>query len=477
MAAQSTDGAGRRMWSDGTSTSHRPWPRQLLVFGGLGALLTLFVAAAAVFTLSGTIRTGHQLGQLSVAQRYHQDADMMHDALHADVANAQEAARTSNAAGQAAALRSAQAHARQFRLDIQKLEAANLPPDLESELAAIRPAREAYVARAEGLVESMSRDRSTDVVRKAEFQSVFDSLVDRQAKLTAKLAAASDQLQNAQSQLERKVAVVLVVASAVALLGWAYLVHRLRKAGMRLFDALGREAEQRAVAEQLQHSLLPERLPVLPGIRVAARSKAVNSAMRVGGDWYDVISLPSGDVGLVVGDVVGHDLRAAVAMGQLRAALRAFAVYEPSPAAVLAQVNTVADLLEVTELTTCLYAVVDPSTRIVRWSSAGHLNPLVVEPGGEGKLLHGDPGPPIGVSQGAVYVDRTYRIEEEGLLMLYTDGLVERRSGSISDGLSLLQSVPGPHTSPDGLCDEVLSVLITDDTPQDDDVTLLALQA
>ncbi|HVI37970.1 MAG TPA: PP2C family protein-serine/threonine phosphatase, partial [Gaiellales bacterium] len=196
-----------------------------------------------------------------------------------------------------------------------------------------------------------------------------------------------------------------------------------------------------------------------------------------GGDWYDVISLPSGDVGLVVGDVVGHDLRAATAMGQLRAALRAFAVYEPSPAAVLGRVNRVADLLEVTDLTTCVYAVVNPVTRTVRWSSAGHPNPLVVQAAGNGQLLRGDPGPPIGVTKGALYVDRTCRIQRRGLLMLFTDGLVERRSASISDGLSRLEAVVGPHTDPDRLCDEVLSALTADGSEPSDDVTLLALQA
>jgi len=246
---------------------------------------------------------------------------------------------------------------------------------------------------------------------------------------------------------------------------------------MRLFEALDREAEQRAVAEQLQRSLLPERLPHVPGIQLAARSRPVNTAMRVGGDWYDVISLPSGEVGLVVGDVVGHDLRAATAMGQLRASLRAFAIYEPSPARVLARVNTVADLLEVTDLTTCLYAVVHPDTRMVRWSSAGHLNPLAVGSSGQGRVLGGDPGPPIGVSSGAVYVARTCRLEPRGSLMLYTDGLVERRSTPISENLTRLESIRVPHVDADGLCDYVLELLLADEPAVSDDVTVLALQS
>jgi len=457
--------------------SSRPWPRQLLAFGALGALLTLFVAAAAVFTLSGTVRTGHELGQLSQAQRLHQDADMMHDALRADVANAQAAGRGSPTQSKAQILRASQDHATEFRSDLDGLQRLQLPADVQVMFSASRAPREAYIQLAQQLVESTLRDGSIDPQRAQLFQTRFQALVDRQSAVTSTLAKTSAILQREQAARERMVSRVLVLASAGALAGWAFLILMLRRAGMRLFDALNREAEQRAVADQLQRSLLPERLPVIPGLRLAARSKPAHSDRHVGGDWYDVISLPSGDVGLVVGDVVGHDLRAAIAMGQLRAALRAFAVYEPSPAAVLGRVNRVADLLEVTDLTTCVYAVVNPVTRSVRWSSAGHPNPLVVQAAGQGELLRGDPGPPIGVTKGAMYVDRTCRIQRRGLLMLFTDGLVERRSTSITDGLSLLESISGPHPNPDGLCDEVLSVLLADGAEPADDVTLLALQA
>ena len=199
--------------------------------------------------------------------------------------------------------------------------------------------------------------------------------------------------------------------------------------------------------------------------------------MRVGGDWYDVILLPSGEVGLVVGDVVGHDLPAAAAMGQIRTALRAFAVHETSPARVLARVNTMVDILGVTDLTTCLYAIVNPSTGAFRWSSAGHLNPLLVGATGKAQLLRGDPGPPFGASDTALYVDRASEIPRGGSALLYTDGLVERRSSSISDGLARLESIRvPPATDPDGLCDRVLAALLPSGSPTRDDVTVLALQ-
>jgi phosphoserine phosphatase RsbU/P len=113
---------------------------------------------------------------------------------------------------------------------------------------------------------------------------------------------------------------------------------------------------------------------------------------------------------------------------------------------------------------------------MVRWSSAGHLNPLAVRASGEGQVLKGDPGPPIGVSSGALYVDRTCRLEAHGTLMLYTDGLVERRSASISENLARLENIRAPYVEPDALCDYVLQLLLADEPVATDDVTLLALQ-
>ncbi|MGH3336479.1 MAG: PP2C family protein-serine/threonine phosphatase, partial [Nocardioides sp.] len=278
------------------------------------------------------------------------------------------------------------------------------------------------------------------------------------------------------SRHQRATARLLIIGSVVALAGWVVLVGMHRREGTRLRDALGREAEQRTVADELQRSLFPDQLPVIPGLQVAARSTPGNSSMRVGGDWYDVFPLPSGEVGVVVGDVVGHDLPAASAMGQIRAALRAFAVHETSPASVLARVNTMVDILGVTDFATCLYAIVNPSAGTFRWSSAGHLNPLVVRATGEGRLLRGDPGPSLGASNVALYVNRASEIPRGGSVLLYTDGLVERRSSSISDGLARLESIRVPHTDADGLCDHVLAGLLRYGSPSSDDVTVLALQ-
>jgi serine phosphatase RsbU (regulator of sigma subunit) len=132
------------------------------------------------------------------------------------------------------------------------------------------------------------------------------------------------------------------------------------------------------------------------------------------------------------------------------------------------------DVLGVTDLTTCLYAIVNPSTGTLRWASAGHLNPLVVESSGA-RLLRGDPGPPLGASAAATYVDRAAEIPREASVLLYTDGLVERRTSSISEGLARLESMRAPFTDPVRLCDHVLHTQLRIG-PASDDVTVLAVQ-
>jgi serine phosphatase RsbU (regulator of sigma subunit) len=448
-----------------------------VVLGLLGAGLTLLVGGTAIFSLAGTVTTAGEMGQLTRAQRLHQDADMMHDALRADVGNARQALRPEPSSVPAdILLEETNTHARQFQRDIDALQDMDLSPGVSRAVTALVPAQEGYIATAQELVRSMLRTRTVDGEEMAQFQAMFESLVTTQAGATDVLAESSADLERTQSEHEQVTTRVLIIGSGVALAGWALLVGMHRREGARLHDALGREAEQRTVADELQRGIFPDQLPLIPGVQLAARSTPGNSSMRVGGDWYDVILLPSGEVGLVVGDVVGHDLPAASVMGQIRAALRAFAVHETSPAKVLARVNTMVNILGVTDLTTCLYAIVNPSTGALRWSSAGHLNPLVVRARGEARLLRGDPGPPFGASETALYVDRAREIPRGGSVLLYTDGLVERRSTSISDGLARLESIRAPATGPEGLCDHVLATLLGHGPPANDDVTVLAFQ-
>jgi hypothetical protein len=448
--------------------------RQVLVLGVLGAVLTVVVVATAAFAVVGTVRTGHQLDELTHAQRLHQDADMMHDALRADVISATQSAPASRAP---VSRRTATTQdADRLLRDINTLQGLHLPQPLTAALGSLRNDQRAYVGMAVRLVDDSRLGRRPSSAQLGDFQSRFRHLRATQEAVTATMTATSRQVVRAQSRHEGVVAMVLMAASVMALGGWTLLLMLHRGARRRLDAALGREAEQRAVADQLQQSLLPTRLPSVPGVRLAAWSRPGDPSQQVGGDWYDVLSLPSGKVGLVVGDVIGHDVAAAAAMGQIRAALRSVAAFESSPSAVLARVNDIAGIYDVTELTTCLYAVVDLGTRVVTWASAGHLNPLMVLDDGASELLEGDPGPPLGVSGTAAYTDRICWVRPGGSLLLYTDGLVERSSRPIDDGLALLQTVRGPHRDPEQLCEQVLALLAG--PPQTyDDVTLLALRA
>jgi len=453
---------------------HASLARHQRLLTAAGAALIVFVATSAVWALARTVDVGQELARLNQAQRLHQDADMMHDALRADVGSARLAAREGLPA--APVRRTTLEHVQRFRADVEALRELRLPAELHSTLAGLRPAQQAFVTDAYRFVDALLTDRAS-AEQAAEFEASFDALAVAQQEATGRLADASLALESAQERQENVAVRVLVVATAVALATWAALVLAHRRSGTRLTEALKREAEQRAVAELLQRSLLPDRLPSVPGVRLAARSLTSDSSVSVGGDWYDAFPLPSGEVGLVVGDVVGHDLHAATTMGQLRAAVRAFAVHESSPASVLERVNTVAELLEITDMTTCLYAVVTPGTGHVRWSSAGHPNPFVLPASGEpGVVLAGEPGPPLGVIEEGGYVDREVDVGDGTFFMMYTDGLLERRTVSLSDGQDRLQTIRGPHPDPDRLCERVL-VDMLDEGPQADDITLLALQA
>jgi serine phosphatase RsbU (regulator of sigma subunit) len=454
----------------------RQWRRQVAGLGVLGALLTVVVAATGVFAVTGTVRSGHEVNQLTRAQRFHQDVDMMHDALRADVMSAGQPNPGAEPGLPVGDWRATTRDADRLLRDVDTLRRLDLPSPVTAALASLRDEQMAYVALAVRLVNDARQGRVPTRAQLADFQGRFERLLLPQQAVTATLTATSSEVVRAQTRQERVIAIVLMVASVMALGGWTLLLALHRRARRGLDEALGREAEQRSVADQLQQSLLPDRLPSVPGLRLAARSWPGDPSQQVGGDWYDVLTLPSGKVGLVVGDVVGHDVAAAAAMGQIRAALRSVAAFESSPSAVLSRVNDIADMYDVTELTTCLYAVVDPATRVVTWASAGHLNPLMVSDTGASELLDGAPGLPLGISGTAVYADRSCRVPPGGSLLLYTDGLIERSSRSIDDGLALLESVRGPHRDPEQLCEHVITLLAAQ-PPTGDDVTLLALRA
>jgi PAS domain S-box-containing protein len=236
------------------------------------------------------------------------------------------------------------------------------------------------------------------------------------------------------------------------------------------------EREHR-IAETLQRSLLPERLPKLPGLEVSARYIPAASEAEVGGDWYDVIPLDSSRVGLVMGDVAGKGLLAASMVGRLRSAMRAYATEGHEPAEVVARLNELVwSEVGDSEMVTLVYLVIDPAAEEVRWVNAGHPPPLVL--GDEQPwFLEGGRGVPLGVMPFVSYEEAIAPMPGGHALLLYTDGLVERPGELLDDGFErLARAVADSECGADALCDQVLRRLVPDGAMADD-VALLSLFA
>ena len=237
----------------------------------------------------------------------------------------------------------------------------------------------------------------------------------------------------------------------------------------------GRKAErEHRIAETLQRSLLPERLPEIPGVLLAARYVPASADMEVGGDWYDVMQLPSGQVGLAIGDVAGHGLRAASTMGQLRMALRAYALEEPSPARVVSRLDRLVSQLLVSEIVTLVYLVLDLDSGMVQLANAGHPPPLVVGEGGQTSYLEEGLGSPLGCDADPP-VETSFRLAPGSTLLLFTDGLVEKRGVSIQDGLERLETLAADSEQPiEMFCERLLGTMVKGVIS--DDVALLAIR-
>jgi serine phosphatase RsbU (regulator of sigma subunit)/anti-sigma regulatory factor (Ser/Thr protein kinase) len=253
-------------------------------------------------------------------------------------------------------------------------------------------------------------------------------------------------------------------------------IHERSEAQEQLGLEEARSRREHQIAETLQRGLLPDRIPDIPGVAVAARYVPATADMRVGGDWYDVIQLRGGLIGLAIGDVAGHGLQAVAAMGQLRMAVRAYAVQDPSPVAVMNGLRGLVSGLPMAEMVTLLYLVYDPDTGTVRFTNAGHPPALVIG-NGDTRYLDGGLAPPLGVLAEWDYAEVTQDLSPGVTLLLYTDGLVERRAQSIQEGLDRLLSEASGNESADvdALCDYLLSALAGNGNVVDD-IALVALR-
>jgi serine phosphatase RsbU (regulator of sigma subunit) len=277
----------------------------------------------------------------------------------------------------------------------------------------------------------------------------------------------------------------IAVVGAVLALAAALLVERLmrgRRHAEQLAGVLDRVAEenrrmyaeQRSIAQTLQHALLPEELPALRGLESSARYVPASSGIDVGGDWYDIIPAEGDRALLVVGDVAGHGLRAATTMASLRHATVAFATEDCRPSAVLAKLSRFASRHDYDYFATVLCVLIEVGERRISVASAGHLAPLVIDEHGC-RFAEIRVGMPVGVAHEELYEEATTVLAPHATLLAFTDGLVERRGEVIDVGLERLREAAlGAERS----LDELVGTLARDLAPDGhhDDTAIIAVR-
>lgn len=254
-----------------------------------------------------------------------------------------------------------------------------------------------------------------------------------------------------------------------------------RRAGLALDNARLYTGEHQT-ALTLQRGLLPQ-LPQIPGLELAAEYLPAAQDTQIGGDWWDVFALPDGTTGLAIGDVMGHDLSAAAAMGQLRSVLRTCAWAGVSASTVLDQMDQLVQGFEMAQLATCLYARLEPADERpgrrgsprLRWANAGHLPAVLLPAEGPPRLLSGETSVPLGVPSLENRPQGDISLTPGTTLLLYTDGLVETRGGDIETDLEHLLELVGRHRPAEGP-QALIDRLTSDLGALADDVAILAVQ-
>src|SRR4051794_11305503 len=377
--------------------------RRPVLLAAVGVLLILVVVQSALAGLNRVGAEDRKAAALSHAARAHQDADMAHDALHADVSRLMTRAPDSSIAQSRAAVEQDLA---QYRRSLETLAGtpslpAQVAPDLERLISLERD----YMLAAEQLATRPLPRRSAVRQSLIPFDRSFEVLTAPLAAFTDRLVmlqeAASARSDRAHQAANRRVAAAAIVAvlTMLALIRWL----------TRITGRLAQHEIQREVATTLQRSLLPAALPAHAGARCAARYLPTSAGVEVGGDWYDVFELPDGDLALVMGDVTGHDVHAAGVMGKLRSALRAYALEGYRPGEVLTRLNQFVTRLHPSVMATCVYAIYAADRRTLTWTSAGHFPPLLAAPDHPAGYLQADSAQlPIGALPDSEYTDAVH---------------------------------------------------------------------
>ncbi|MCU1360879.1 MAG: SpoIIE family protein phosphatase [Ilumatobacteraceae bacterium] len=243
----------------------------------------------------------------------------------------------------------------------------------------------------------------------------------------------------------------------------------LQVAGDRIAGAIQTRqlADERAATGLLERSLLPTKLPNLPGLAFATRYVAAEH-MTIGGDWYDIFTVPSGRLWIVMGDVAGHGLNAAVVMGRIRSALRAYSLLDESPERVLDLVDRKVNHFELGAMVTVACAVLDPPYDTMRIALAGHPPPVIASPRQPAALAEVEPSPPIGAQ--FPFGNRrstTIPLAPDSVVAFYTDGLIERRGESLDVGFSRLRQAMSLG-APETVARDIMRHVIGQYVPQDD---------
>ena len=234
-------------------------------------------------------------------------------------------------------------------------------------------------------------------------------------------------------------------------------------------------ARDHTIAETMQRSALPDGLPEIAGLDLAVRYLPATEGLDVGGDWYDAFPLDGGRAGLVIGDVVGHNIAAASVMGQVRNLLRGYAIENPQPADVLRRTSTALARLLPDALATVVYAVLDPAAGELSYASAGHLPPILTTGAGHTEYLDTAVGVMLGVPGETAFTTGRRHLTPGDTLLFYTDGLIEERRRDITDGLDALAAVMRTSTalSAEQSC-VTAQVMLPGGAPRADDICLLA---
>jgi anti-sigma regulatory factor (Ser/Thr protein kinase)/putative methionine-R-sulfoxide reductase with GAF domain len=241
-----------------------------------------------------------------------------------------------------------------------------------------------------------------------------------------------------------------------------------------------RLSEQRAVTQIVQRALLPDDLPAVPGLRLSAKYLPAGTAVRIGGDWYDVFQLPTGRLTFVIGDVVGRGVLAASVMAEVRTAMRAYLLEGHTLVEVMSLLNELLVSMGRNRSATASILELDVESGELEAVNAGHLPPVLVTPDGEAGLLEQPNGLPLGFRVRADYQVRRHSLPVGAVLVLYTDGLVERRGEPIDEGLARLRKAArdASHEHDGTFADRLHRALVgEDEATLDDDVALLAIES